>query len=202
MTRFYVMRHGESEWNRDGRYCGISEIPLSAGGMKQAEQAGEFLRAVKIDHVYASHLERAAQTAQPAAGHRKLRIRQDKRLSEIDFGLWEGLQLEEIKSRYSQEWQRWLDDPTEVLAGGTGESGQVVFDRMHHFFTEKAVEHPGEQILVTGHSTAIRIFIAGLLSMPLKAYRKLPTENAGIAVLDAKGDDFQLIRLNCRFDAF
>jgi uncharacterized phosphatase len=203
MTRFYLMRHGETDWNRDrNRYCGISDIPLSAEGQNQAEQAAAFLQAVRIDHVYASHLQRAAQTAQPAATLRELPVQQDKRLSEIDFGLWEGLRIDDITSRYPQEWQCWLDDPAKGLAGGTGESGQDVFERMQHFFTEKAAEHSGEHLLVTSHSTAIRIFLAGLLSMPLQAYRKLPADNAGITVLEAKDNQIKLIRMNCRYDAF
>ncbi|GGD64477.1 histidine phosphatase family protein [Paenibacillus nasutitermitis] len=196
MTRFYLMRHGETEWNRDrNRYCGRSDIPLSDVGREQAAAAS--LQLVGIDLVYASDLRRAIDTATFIAQHRQLPILMDERLTEADFGSWDGLWGNDIEERYPDCWNSWKADPTSVKAGETGESGLEIYRRMDGFFKEKAMEHPGKRILVVSHSTAIRIYLAGMLSMPLRAYRQLTVSNATISVLETSEEEgMRLLLLN------
>jgi uncharacterized phosphatase len=198
VTRFYLMRHGETEWNRDSnRYCGRSDIPLSDEGRDQAEAAAASMQSAGIDLVYASDLGRAIDTATFIAQQRHLPILRDERLTEADFGSWEGLWRNDIEERYPDSWRSWKADPTSVKAGETGESGADIYRRMDGFFKEKATEHPGKRILVVSHSTAIRIYLAGMLSMPLKAYRQLTISNASVSVLETNEEEgMRLLLLN------
>lgn len=201
MTRFYVMRHGETEWNRDGnRYCGRSDIGLSELGKEQAERAAPWIGAVRMDRIIASDRLRAYETALPAAAALGLPIERDERVTEIDFGRWEGLRPSEITAMYPESWHSWLSDPEHTPAGVSGETASQVFERLDRFFKETTRKHPHENILVVSHSTAMRIYAVGLLGGPLRHYRQLVQSNAGIVVLDSAEDGMRLLQWNVRYD--
>ncbi|MCX5998617.1 MAG: histidine phosphatase family protein [Chloroflexi bacterium] len=101
MARLLLVRHGTTAWNEMGRYQGSSDIALSARGLREAEALGKRLTDEKIDAFYASDLRRAVQTAQaiiPAERHGELVICRE--LREIDFGEFEGLTYNEIRTRH------------------------------------------------------------------------------------------------------
>ncbi|TDF97964.1 histidine phosphatase family protein [Paenibacillus piri] len=200
MTLFYLVRHGETEWNREGnRYCGRSDISLSDTGKRQAELVSDYLQHTTFDLLFSSPLQRALQTCAPIAMNRSQSIEQDERLTEIDFGCWEGVQGKEIGSRFPSLWNPWLSDPTHVRAGGTGETAAEVFDRMYRFFREQAQLHPDKLVLAVGHNTAIRLFIAGILEMPFQHYRRLKKSNAGVTVLEMTESQVELHHFNMTF---
>lgn len=89
MTKLIFLRHGESEYNRIKKYAGQLDVPLSEVGKQQAIIAGSYIaKNYKIDEIYSSNLSRAIETAQPIANALKLPIHIDKRLSELDSGVW------------------------------------------------------------------------------------------------------------------
>jgi uncharacterized phosphatase len=203
MTRFYIMRHGETEWNRDGnRFCGRSDILLSELGQQQSAQTALFLQKTAIDLIYTSNLQRAIATAAPVAEQKALVIQQDERITEIDFGHWDGILGQQIRQQFPDDWQQWVDDPTATAAGVTGENAAQVFARMNRFFVEKSLEHPNKNVLVVSHSTAIRIYIAGVLSMPFRSYRLLAQGNTGISIMESGKENMSLLQFNCRYDTF
>ncbi|MFK7693191.1 histidine phosphatase family protein [Paenibacillus sp. HJGM_3] len=202
MTRYYLMRHGETDWNRDrNRYCGRSDIGLSEQGIRQAEQTALYLKAVGFDRIFASGLQRAVDTARPIAALHRLEVERDDRLTEADFGRWEGLRHAEIVERYPESWRSWYADPSSTQAGMTGETAIQVFQRMNGFFEEQTRRYPDENILVVSHSTAIRLYLAGVLSMTLRSYRQLVLSNVGITVLEAAEGTIRLLQFNNRYDA-
>lgn len=203
MTRIYLMRHGETQWNRDhNRYCGLSDIALSPHGVEQADLASTFMKSVPIDLVYASNLERAVHTAMPFAEQRQLTVIQDRRLTEIDFGLWDGLKAREIVEQYPDIWKNWCNDPVVVRAGDTGETAASVYKRMFEFMTDQYAKQPDKRILVVSHSTAIRILVAGILGMALGGYRKLNIYNTSVSVLEVHEEEMRILLLNSRYDSF
>ncbi|WP_248925267.1 histidine phosphatase family protein [Paenibacillus hamazuiensis] len=203
MTRFYIVRHGETEWNYDhNRYCGKTNISISDTGAQQARKTAEFLAGTPLDAIYASTLKRAQETAEPIAKVHGIDVRTDSRLEEVDFGLWEGLRGDEIRSRYPDAWRLWCEQPETNAAGSTGETARQVFERMNSFFEETALHNPDGRILAVSHSTAIRIYLAGVLSMPFRAYRQLVQSNTGIAVVETSSEGMRLTQFNCRYDSF
>jgi broad specificity phosphatase PhoE len=198
------MRHGVTEWNLDGnRFCGRSDVELSETGRRQAEQAAIMLQHTAFSAIYASPLQRAIATAAPTARMKALDIRQDERITEIDFGGWDGVRAADIRKQFADQWHSWWDDdPTDVQAGGTGETARQVFERMNRFFLEKAGQHAGQNVLVVGHSTAIRIYIAGMLAMPLRSYQFLVHDNAAVTVIAPGERGMRLLHMNCRYDTF
>lgn len=197
MTRFYLLRHGETDWNRDGnRYCGRTDIGLSTVGKEQVVRTAERLSQVKLDALYCSPLQRAQLSAKPISLLHSLDIQQDERIIEIDFGLWEGLTVSQIKESDPEGWNRWIHDPSDSPAGRTGETAAGVFERTRLFFEEACARHADQTVAVVAHNTLLRIYVAGLLEMPLRNYRKLSKDNTGITILDLSENGCRLVQLN------
>lgn len=198
MTTIILLRHGETAYNAKGnRYCGRTDIELAPSGEVQAQAMALHLRNISISQVYSSPLKRARQTAQLASG--RLSVITDERLTEVDFGNWEGKTREEFIAENRELWKNWMNDPGKAKAGGTGETGLEVVARADSFFNNVARQHAGETILVVGHNGLNRLYIAYKLGMPLKHYQRIAQENASITVfdLDASGN-FTLKKLNSK----
>jgi uncharacterized phosphatase len=152
--------------------------------------------------MYASTMVRAKETAEPIAIAKGLNVQTDRRIVELDFGVWEGLTAREIRTQYPQPWKEWNQTPESHPAGTTGESADDVFRRMNDFFTDMEARHPHGRVLVVGHSVSIRIYLAGVMSMPMIAYRRLVHSNTGISVLETTKEGPRIVVLNCRYDTF
>lgn len=196
MLNVYLLRHGETAYNADGnRYCGRTDICLTDKGLKQAETVFNQLKGTKIDAVYSSPLQRARNTAEIAAGGAA--VVTDPRLIEVDFGNWEGKTKEEFIAENPSLWQAWVADPQISRAGGTGETGGEVVERVDEFYNDMLQRHVNGTILVVGHNGINRLYMASKLGMELKNYRRIVQENSSITLfeLDDQGE-FSLKKLN------
>lgn len=188
MLKIYLLRHGETAWNADeNRYCGRTDLPLTKKGIRQAELVHDKLKDQTFDLVFASPLKRAIETARIVTG--KEDIQTDKRLIEIDFGKWEGKSKEVFISENEELWNKWITDPTEVKAGGTGESAGEVVARVDDFFQSIVKKEDNKKILIGGHNGINRLYLSYKLGMPLKNYRKFFLDNASVTefTLDQEG---------------
>ena len=182
VTLFYMVRHGETAWSRDGnRYCGRTDIPLTDRGTLQATLLAALLHRIPFDKVVVSPLRRARDTARPIVTRLGLDMEIDSRLQEIDFGKWEGLTPKDIQGQFPKEWHDWTRDPLRTHAGTLGERGGNVFNRMTEVLQEY---HPYHYVLMISHTTAMRILMAGTLGMPLANYRKLAIDPGDVYVLN------------------
>ncbi|MCK5578014.1 MAG: histidine phosphatase family protein [Planctomycetes bacterium] len=107
--KLYLIRHGETKFNQQHRYCGITNPPLTTRGKKQVHQLVRRLKKIKIDLVYTSPLRRAIQTSQIIFKNKK--TRQIPALREINFGLWEKLTYDEVTKKYPRRLNEWIQDP-------------------------------------------------------------------------------------------
>ena len=197
MTTLYFLRHGETEWNLNGnRYCGHTDIPLSETGYRQASQAAEALRNIHFTAMYCSPLLRSRETAGVLADGRDLPCRFDRRLIEIDFGDWEGKTRGEIEEEDPRAWSQWMHNPEETPAGHNGENALQVYGRACAFVDEVSKKYLSDSILVIGHNTLNRVYIAGSLGMPISNYRRILQSNGGISVLGVEDSSFQWLRIN------
>ena len=142
MTTLLLARHGETDWNRELRIQGSSDIALNELGRQQARFLAQELTDVDLDAIYASDLSRASETAAAVAATHALDVRLDPRLRERSFGSWEGLTREDLD---------------ELPAGShhDGESDDEVRKRMLEAVHDIAAAHPGEQVLVVSHGGAL-----------------------------------------------
>jgi len=198
MLNIYLIRHGETAWNADNnRYCGRTDIPLTEKGLKQAEILRQQLGSVKWDGVFSSPLQSAFTTAQIASGSAVIK---DDRLIEADFGLWEGKTKDEFLAENEQLWTSWMNDPAKNRAGGTGESGAEIVQRVNDFFQSLQKQHSTGNFLVAAHNGVNRLFLSHKLGMPLGNYRRFFMENATASMFTLEPDGtFVLRHLNSKF---
>src|ERR1700694_5126960 len=119
--RLLLLRHGETAWNRERRYQGWRDIPLSAEGLVQAEAAARELKEHTFAAVYASPLRRARDTAAVIAALHGLEVETDPAFQELGFGRWEGLTLDEARTRDAALYEGWINTP-HLVSPPEGES--------------------------------------------------------------------------------
>jgi broad specificity phosphatase PhoE len=198
MLNIYLIRHGETAWNADNnRYCGRTDIPLTEKGLKQAETVRQQLAGIKWAGVFSSPLQRAHKTAQIASG---TTVVKDDRLIEADFGMWEGKTKEEFLAENALLWTNWMNDPANNRAGGTGETGAEIVQRVDDFFQSLQKQYSSGNLLVAAHNGVNRLYLSHKLGMPLSNYRRFFMENAlpNMFTLEPNGE-FVLRHLNSKF---
>ena len=166
-TALVLVRHGQTDWNLEGRYQGRTDVALNAVGREQAERLAAELATSKIGAVYSSTLRRSLETAVAIARVHSLEVRPDPRLVEIDQGEWEGVLSTRIAERYPALYRRWCEDPRTARPPG-GESIADVHDRVIPAVEEIVGRHPGETICLVTHKTAIVVIRTHYLGLDLR----------------------------------
>ncbi len=151
-TRLLLVRHGQTDWNVQGRYQGQADPPLNARGWVQALRlAYDLPRAhPRVDALYSSPLLRARQTALPLAARLGLRPRFLPALMEIHLGVWQGLLVRDIRARYPRLFVRWEDDPWGTEIPG-GELLAEVQARVYAALDRIRAWHPHQTVAVVSH---------------------------------------------------
>jgi alpha-ribazole phosphatase len=168
MTRLIIVRHGETDWNTEGRYQGQSDVPLNANGLAQAEALAGQLRGESYTAIYSSDLARASQTAEALAAESGVPVHYDPRLREIDQGEWEGLLLPEIEARYAEAFKRRRLDPLTARPPG-GESVGQVRQRVLEVIDEIRREYPNDTVVIVSHGLAIALIKVHLARLPVES---------------------------------
>jgi len=196
MALFYFLRHGETEWNVEGRFCGRTDVPLSDAGRRQARLLAQRLKPVLVDLLYSSPLRRALETARligEAIGREPI---VDPRLTELNYGTWEGLSLEEIKRAGPATFQAWEKDPGS-LAPPEGESGVQLIERVMPFLGDLAERHPGGNAMVVCHKTVCRLLACHFMGVPLAEYRQaVRVDNAALNIFEMREGIWRVAGLN------
>jgi probable phosphoglycerate mutase len=197
MTRFYLVRHGQTIWHAENRYCGSSDIDLSPVGQEQAKQLATWAATQRIDAIYHSHLTRARDTAAPTAIALHLTPTIDRRLRELDFGQGEGLTAAEMSAKFPDAWAGFRHDPVAHPLPG-GEDPHDLVAQANEAFRQITASHNDGHVLVIAHSTATRLMLCHWLGIPLRSYRRLfpVMENGAITEFDYDGNAFALRRYN------
>ena len=167
MKTLYIVRHGETEWNKIGRYQGITNVPLNENGIAQAKACGNALKNVHFDRILSSDLSRALVTAETIRGNRQLEIKTDERLRQINFGDWEKLLFTEIEERWPGLIDQMYRRP-DIVKVPNGESFQEVQDRAWSAVSDFLNENnEDETILITCHGGTIRTILCKLLDISI-----------------------------------
>ena len=186
MLRLYFMRHGETVWNTERRYQGMTDIELSEEGLRQAECAAKRFKNIKIDKIYASPLKRAMKTAEKIAAEKGLEIISEDDFREIHFGEWEG--------KYGESYTNFIREPHKYGFPGEG-SVENVINRIKPGIDKLIAEDEGN-VLIVSHGGIIRLMIMYIMGLDSSWFTKMWINNTGVSIVEIKNDRRLLLTLN------
>jgi probable phosphoglycerate mutase len=178
-THLLAIRHGETEWNSEGRFQGHLNSVLNQEGLAQADALGARLATERFDLLFSSDLGRALQTASAIAKPTGREIMVEPRLRERNMGIFQGLTAAEVLSRYPDEYARFkTNDPDYVIPGG--ESMRQLLTRSVACIAELAERHAGLTLAAVTHGGVLAMLYRHAKAMPLAAPRDFPLHNTSV----------------------
>jgi broad specificity phosphatase PhoE len=163
-TTILLVRHGETDWNREKLFRGVYDIPLNANGRHQAGLAAETLASHQIDAGYTSPLSRAAETASIVLTPHNIKAIPHDGLLDINYGDWTGVGDAAVAERWPEEHDVWNARPHEVRIPG-GDTLQEVFDRAFAAMEEITLNHVGQTVALFAHRVVNKLLILGALDL-------------------------------------
>ena len=177
MTQLWLVRHGQTDWNLEGRFQGSRDIALNLSGQEQARQIAAQLKGEQFDAIYSSPLVRALRTAETIAAVHGMPVQVDPLLVEVRLGAWEGMLEAEIHQQYPQLERERLCNPLHTPPPG-GETAAEVAERMALAADEIARTHPGGTVLLVSHGMALSTLICLTEGISLNRVFEFIPENA------------------------
>ena len=186
--RLLLVRHGETDWNKESRFQGIRDIPLNDNGRSQGRKASNFLKDVAIDFAVSSSMMRPKETAEIILEqHPGVELSTTPELIEICHGLWEGMLETEIQAEYAELLQQWKDKP-ETVQMPEGENLQQVWERGVSAWNKVVAEHSDtekpETGLVVAHDAINKVIICYLLGLKPDNFWNIKQGNCCVNVID------------------
>jgi 2,3-bisphosphoglycerate-dependent phosphoglycerate mutase len=176
-TRFIVIRHGETEWNLQGREMGQLDSPLTLLGNTQARRVAERLQAFPFDDIYSSDLGRASRTAEIVAQRCGRAVKYDARLRERNMGVFQGLTADERELRFPKEREDYRRMGARYVIPA-GESADQCIERSMGFFGELAEQRAGQTLVIITHGGVLMGLFERVLGLPFRSANRFRRANA------------------------
>jgi broad specificity phosphatase PhoE len=194
-TSIYLVRHGQTAWNKGEIFRGRTDIPLNETGLEEAELAGEYLKEKKIDAIYSSPLSRAMQTAQRIGQFHHLEVEPLNEMIDMSFGKWEGKSLKEVQEKDEERYTLWREEPHRVKLPG-GESLDEVRIRTMAALEELIRNHPGKTLVLVSHRVINKVLICGILGIDNSHFWQIGQDTTAINLIQFKNGRYVLSLLN------
>ncbi len=182
MSLLYLVRHGETNHNSEGRGLGRADVPLSPRGREQAALLARRFERVPLDGVLSSPLQRAAAVARAIAEPHALPVDIRPELTELDVGETEGLSYAEIRERFPAFYAAWSGDDPVAVPMPRGESIADLAARLAPL-AETLVAGPERVLVVVAHNFSLRILICQLMGIPLQSFRNFRLDLASVTTI-------------------
>ena len=193
MTTIYLVRHGQTAWNREEVFRGRADIPLNEIGRKEALLTGEYLEKVKASAIYSSPLSRAVETAEAISRYQGKEVLISDGLIDIDFGRWQGVSHEEVKEKFGDLYRQWKDAPHLVRFPG-GETLEDVRERVLRGIDEILPDHGDETLVMVSHRVVNKTLLCGLLGLDNSHFWQIGQDTGCINILEfAEGFTLRLL---------
>lgn len=196
MGRLFLVRHGETTWNVEGRAQGHSDTPLSEKGRHQVERVAARLAPVPFAAAYSSDLSRALETAQGLMKGRSTQVHAEPDLRELSYGEWEGMTYQEVQARYPSLYAQLMSsDVTFAPPGGESVAGlvqrvQALQERL------RSTHRDGENTLVVGHGGSLRALLVSLLELPVDSFWRFQLDSGSLSIVGLHQEGTTLDLLN------
>ncbi|MFH1478464.1 MAG: histidine phosphatase family protein [Candidatus Omnitrophota bacterium] len=191
-TRLILIRHGQTEWSVDRRYCGISDIDLNDSGRVQADRVSHRLKEERIQKVYSSASKRALNFAKIA--FKDISIEKLSNLREINFGIFEGLKHEDIIKKHPDIYSAWLNDPFQTTIPKGDNLGDFE-ERIKETLVEIISLNRDNTVGIVTHGGVIRMILKDLLHEKSIWSIKLP-HLASITIVEYKDNKGEVLLFN------
>ena len=195
MTEIILIRHGETDWNRDQVFRGRIDVALNEVGLTQARAVQESLKDTEIDGIYSSPLSRAFETATIVGENRNVEVRGEEGLIDIDFGAWQGLSHQKVKEEYKDLYETWLAQP-DLVTFPDGESLKEVRIRSMESLEEVIKNNPGKTLALVSHRVVLKVLLCTILGLELSRFWYLRQDTCAINRVECKDGNYFLTLLN------
>lgn len=191
-----LVRHGQTQWNKEQIFRGSKDIELDKTGRKQAEALGERLKSRKIDAIYSSSLKRAMATAEAIARLQGLPVMVGPGLVDMSFGEWEGMAHQEVRQKYPKQYQVWRENPWKVKIPGASNIRDIQAQSM------KAIrglveDNPLEStVVVVTHRVILKLILMKMLNMEPEGFWNIKLSSCGLTIVEWDEKRFVLTCLN------
>ncbi|KAA9017091.1 histidine phosphatase family protein [Niallia endozanthoxylica] len=193
MLKLYIVRHGETEWNKVNRIQGRLDSHLSDKGREYARRLGEKIKDTEFAGIISSPSDRALETAKILRGSRTTPIGTDERIMEMHLGSWQGLTTKEIKEHYPAEYDSFMNEPN-LFLGGDGESFADMLERANGFLEELKKSELTGNLLVVTHGLFIKILYLIFKEIELKDLWTEPTvDGTSLSIVKWENKRFELL---------
>ncbi|MBP6920817.1 MAG: histidine phosphatase family protein [Candidatus Omnitrophica bacterium] len=192
-TTLYLIRHGVTGWNKQKKYCGYMDVPLSREGCAQAKKLGARVKKLEFDAIYASDLKRAYRTARIAFGA-ACAITRVPGLQEMNFGVLEGLRHDEIVKKYGRVYKKWLANPFKNHLP-KGERIGAFQKRVTKAVNRLIAQNRGKTIAAVCHGGTISVFVMAVLRK--KSFWKYVPRSTSVTIVEYKGNNPRIALFDC-----
>jgi len=191
---FYIVRHGETEWNAKKIIQGHKDSPLTETGIKQAKQTANIFKKIKFDEIYSSDLLRAKRTAEIIVLEKKMAVETTKLLRERKMGRFEGKKVKKMREGLKKQFEKVKTLSKEARLKFYWENGietdEEIISRFITFLRETAVAYPHKNILIVTHGAIIRMFLVNLGWAEYDELSGTSIDNTGYIIIESDGVDF------------
>ena len=194
-TSIYLVRHGQTAWNREEIFRGRTDVPLDQTGLRQAELAAGFFREMEIHAIYASPLSRAMETAKKIAGLHPLEVKPLAGIIDMSFGRWEGRPLKEIRENDGTLYRQWVEEPHRLKIPG-GETLDEVMGRSMAAVNEVIRLHSGKTVILVSHRVINKVIICGALGLDNSHFWQIFQDATAINLIQHRDGKYILSLLN------
>lgn len=192
---FYIVRHGQTNWNILGKTQGHGNSDLTAKGIEQATELAESIVNYPIDYIYSSDLGRAVQTAQILGDKLNIEVEETEALREMGFGEWEGLLIDEIKTNYANVYTTWRNEPHLAQIPG-GETLHLIKDRVDSFIQSLNEKYDNKHILLVTHSVTVRVMLLAFLNSGMENIYRIKQDNTALNIVEYRDYGPVVIKMN------
>ena len=196
ITTFYLVRHGETDWNKKGITQGQTDTLLNDLGIKQAEEAAQLLNKIKFDFAFSSDLIRAKRTTEIIALDHKVATETTNLLRERNFGSLTKKPYQLVSDHFKLMTKLSEGERKKYRVAPDAENDEEFISRIFTFLRETALAYPGKKILIGTHSGVLRIILIHLGYKTHKEYENMRMKNGGYIKLESDGVEFFIKETN------
>jgi probable phosphoglycerate mutase len=191
--KVFLIRHGLTQWNIEKKWQGNVDIELSEIGLIQAENLAKRFKNEKYAKVYSSKLKRAYQTALPIAQNINSNPIIIEGLEEANVPLWNGYNINDVKTKFPNEFQIWSSDPW-AYVDGVESLGEV--QKRGIYALKSILNNNNNNIVIVSHGLLIRTIVCWILNLPLNQHRNFMLDNGSVTTFEYENGKKRLLNLN------